>query len=37
LFDGVPGNNKTLKFFDSGHSLPPAYTQQVVDWVDSTL
>ena len=37
LFDSVPGSNKEIRFFDSGHSLPEEYTQQVVDWVDKKL
>ncbi len=37
LFDSVPGNSKTIRFFDSGHSLPEVYTQQVVEWVDKEL
>jgi len=37
LFDDVPGDNKTLRLFDSGHLLPPEYTKQVVDWVVGSL
>jgi dienelactone hydrolase len=37
LFDRVPGENKTLQFFDSGHSLPPEYTGQVVKWIAKKL
>jgi dienelactone hydrolase len=37
LFDGVPGTDKAIQFFDSGHSLPPEYVTQVVDWVAESL
>lgn len=37
LFDGVPGEQKTLRFFDSGHSLPEAYAAEAVAWVSSHL
>ena len=37
LFDSVPGDSKSLRFFDSGHSLPIEYTAQVVEWVDENL
>jgi fermentation-respiration switch protein FrsA (DUF1100 family) len=28
----VPGSAKQLKFFDSGHILPPAYIDDTVNW-----
>ncbi len=37
LFDAVPGDNKTLRLWDSGHSLPAAYTGEVVDWLSEHL
>ena len=37
LFDSVPGPDKTLQFFDSGHSLPVEYVQQAVDWLGRKL
>ncbi len=37
LFDRVPGSRKTLRFFDSGHSLPEAYADELVAWVGRTL
>jgi dienelactone hydrolase len=37
LFDAVPGTDKTIRFFDSGHSLPQEYVTQVVEWIDETL
>ena len=37
LFDSVQGKNKTLRLYDSGHSLPTAYTKEVVEWVEQQL
>lgn len=37
LFDSIPGKNKTIRFFNSGHSLPERYARQVVDWVGKEL
>lgn len=37
VFDEVPGDNKTLTLFDSGHSLPAEYTQQAVEWLSRNL
>ena len=37
MFDSIPGKNKDLRFFESGHSLPPEYAPQVVDWLAETL
>ncbi len=37
LFDAVPGNNKKLEFFDSGHSLPRQYTAQAAQWLKQNL
>lgn len=37
LFDAVPGNAKTLQFFDSGHSLPVEYTTQATAWFRENL
>ena len=37
LFKAVPGNNKELRFFDSGHSLPIEYVEQAVNWISGKL
>ena len=37
LFDGVPGDRKSLRFFDSGHSLPAAYAGEAVAWLVEQL
>ena len=37
LYDRVAGKNKTLKLFNSGHSLPPEYAGEVVDWLSQNL
>lgn len=37
LFDSVPGEQKTLRFFDSGHSLPATYVAEAVSWVRANL
>jgi dienelactone hydrolase len=37
LYSLVPGNDKALHLFDSGHSLPVEYTSQSVKWLTSTL
>ncbi|MEQ9450414.1 MAG: alpha/beta fold hydrolase [Pseudomonadales bacterium] len=37
LFDLVPGDNKTLHFYDSGHSLPAEYTDKAVNWLSEQL
>jgi dienelactone hydrolase len=37
LYDAVPGNDKAIHFFDSGHSLPVEYVAQVLDWIEETL
>lgn len=37
LFDGIPGEAKTLRFYDSGHSLPEDYTTEAVDWIRQNL
>jgi len=37
LFDAVPGDNKSLRLWDSGHSLPAAYTAEVVAWLTEQL
>lgn len=33
LYSLVPGDNKALNLFDSGHSLPVEYTTQSIDWL----
>ena len=37
LFEAVPGNAKTMQFFDSGHSLPVEYTTQATQWLKKNL
>ena len=37
LYDLVPGKNKELRFFDSGHSLPAAYVGEAVNWLEENL
>lgn len=37
LHDRVPGENKRIEFFDSGHSLPEAYAGMAVSWVSEHL
>jgi len=37
LYDRVPGEQKALRFFDSGHSLPEAYAAEAVRWVQVNL
>ncbi len=37
LFDAIPEDNKSIKFYNSGHSLPPAYTQDAVTWIKNVL
>ncbi len=37
LFDAIPGNNKAIKFYNSGHSLPSAYTRNAVTWIKDAL
>lgn len=37
LYSLVPGNDKSLQLFDSGHSLPEAYTREAVEWLSSHL
>jgi len=37
VFNAVPGDDKTLTLFDSGHSLPAEYTQQAVQWIGENL
>jgi dienelactone hydrolase len=37
LFDSIPGDNKTLRFYDSGHSLPPSYAGEAITWIDNHL
>jgi len=37
LFDAVPGENKQLRFYDSGHSLPADYTAEAVSWLSRKL
>lgn len=37
LFDAVPGDNKSIRFFDSGHSLPREYATQATKWLTDKL
>lgn len=37
LFDAVPGDVKTIRFYDSGHSLPAGYTADAVQWLQGKL
>ena len=37
LFDSVPGNTKTLRFYDSGHSLPSNYAGEAITWIENHL
>ena len=37
LYDLVPGRNKELRFFDSGHSLPETYVGEAVSWLAENL
>ncbi|MEZ5557023.1 MAG: alpha/beta fold hydrolase [Pseudomonadales bacterium] len=37
LFDEVPGDEKSLQFFDSGHSLPGEYAARAVAWLIDNL
>jgi dienelactone hydrolase len=37
LFSGVPGNDKTLRLFDSGHSLPARYAEEAATWLAGKL
>lgn len=37
LFESVPGNRKTLRFYDGGHSLPAEYTGHAVQWLKANL
>jgi len=37
LFDSIPGDSKTLRFFESGHSLPPEYAREATDWIAKHL
>jgi len=33
FFDGIPNNDKHLKFYESGHSLPSEYINDVIEWI----
>jgi dienelactone hydrolase len=33
----IPGSNKSLKFFDSGHMLPHSYVDDAVQWMQTNL
>lgn len=37
LFDAVPGDAKSIRFFDSGHSLPAEYATEATQWLTSNL
>lgn len=37
LFDAVPGDAKSIQFFDSGHSLPAEYATQATQWITKNL
>lgn len=37
LMDMIPGDNKSLKFFDSGHMLPHSYVDDAVQWIQANL
>ncbi len=37
LFDAVPGDSKSIRFFDSGHSLPREYATQATQWLTNNL
>lgn len=37
LFEAVPGTNKSLRLFDSGHSLPAEYATQATQWLNDNL
>lgn len=37
LVNLVPGDAKALKFFESGHMLPPAYIDDVVAWLKARV
>lgn len=37
LFDEVPGDQKTIRFYESGHSLPAEYTTHAVEWLSGNL
>ncbi|HEY5646368.1 MAG TPA: alpha/beta fold hydrolase [Pseudomonadales bacterium] len=37
LFARVPGERKTLRLYDSGHSLPEAYVSEAVAWLRANL
>ena len=37
LYDQVPGANKAIRFYASGHSLPEKYAAEAVKWIASQL
>ena len=37
VFDLIPGPNKELHFYDSGHKLPSEYHQKAIGWFESHL
>jgi len=37
LFDAVPGDRKTIRFYDSGHSLPAEYAGYAAEWMTEHL
>ena len=37
LFRAIPGNAKTIQFFDSGHSLPVEYAAKATQWLKKNL
>lgn len=37
LYSLVPGDDKSIHLFDSGHALPEAYTREAVEWMTSHL
>jgi dienelactone hydrolase len=37
LVEMIPGDNKSLKFFDSGHMLPHSYIDDAIRWIQASL
>lgn len=37
LYEAVPGDSKTIQYFDSGHSLPSEYTTEAARWLSENL
>lgn len=37
LVDMIPGNSKSLRFFESGHMLPHSYVNDAVEWMQTNL